>query len=117
MEDLQPAFYQVLQGAALARVSTLWHTEVLLALATLHKWYFFSLADVSEGGHSDVMFLVKQCFFHTLVAPRFPLPSRFVWYSLKDVENIESHRLLVLWMTCDLFQEVQLLQLRTHAWN
>ena len=62
----------------------------------MHKWYFFRLADISDGVDSDVKFLIKQCFFHAVVPPRFPLGrNRDAWYNLSDVENIESHRLLV----------------------
>ena len=57
----------------------------------MHKWYFFRLADISDGVYSDVKFLIKQCFFHAVVPPRFPLGrNRDAWYNLSDVENIES---------------------------
>ena len=86
----------MMQEVALARVSRLWHTEVLFTLATLHKWYFFRIADISNGVYSDVKFLIKQCLFHAVVPPRFPLGcNRDAWYNLSDAENIESHRLLV----------------------
>lgn len=95
-DDLEPVFYRMMQEVALARVGQLWHTKVLLTLATLHKWYFFRLADISDGVDSDVKFLIKQCFFHAVVPSRFPLGrNRDVWYNLSDVENIESHHLLV----------------------
>ena len=68
---------------------------MLLALATLHKWYFFRIADISDGVGSDVKFLIKQCFFHAVVPPSFLFGcNRDAWYNLSDAENVESHCLL-----------------------
>lgn len=92
-DKFDQSFSQLIQEAALALVSGKWHSELLIAVATIDWWYMFRIVDESDD--KCTKFDVYDNWMHFVRAPYY-LPEKV---SLSNVQDVEDHHELITFLT------------------
>ena len=61
----------MIQQAALALISSKWHTELLVAMVMLDRWYLWGLVDISKDVDSKVTLTINPGFFNDINVQNF----------------------------------------------